>query len=212
MKRTEFFLSTLAVASAGAAMPAAAKADALTVSDAIARLFTAPAIAPEWFDAMFRAAIPIEQTRSIVAAIVAQLGAYRGIAPNGSAYTLTFDRGTLQAEGSLDANGAFRGLLFSRMQSAAAADRLTAVFTAASIPAEWFSARFLANVPIDRIRAIAAEIHKHYGALHGVHPQSDGTYDLAFEKFDAIATIYLGGTGLVEGLIIRPRGTPAEDD
>jgi hypothetical protein len=200
MNRGAFVLSV-----AGAAtVPVAGVAQTVTTAAAIARLFTAPAIQSGWFSPVFLAAVPLEKVRVIVAGVVATLGAYQGLAPNGGGYTLTFERGTIQAEAALDGDGAFSGLLLSRMQSAAATERLNAIFQTGRVPAEWFSDRMLAAVPIDKIAAIVSAMKTQYGALRSVTPAKDGTYDVAFANGESSALIYLGSDGKIEGLIFRP--------
>lgn len=174
------------------------------MQDALARLFTAPDLQAAWFTPVFLAQVPLAQSRSIVAETVATLGPYVSIAPNGKSYTMTFARGTIQAEGALDASGAFAGLLFSRMQSAAASERLTAILSSGAPPAAWFSDRFLSQVPIDQVDAVLAAVKTQYGAFVKVSPAKDGTYDAAFAKGNAHALIYLGPDSKVEGLILQP--------
>src|SRR5579864_7578820 len=107
----------------------------MTPVGAITRLLSEPAVAPEWFSASFIAAVPLDKVEEIRTDMNRTLGAFRSVAPNGARYTVTFERGSLQADALLDDRGAFTGLLFSRMQSAAAADRLNAIFQTDPVPA-----------------------------------------------------------------------------
>jgi hypothetical protein len=200
VNRRAFAFSIVAAALA----PQIGVAQTVSLQDALARLFTGPDLQPSWFSAPFLAQIPIEQCRSIVSATVATLGPFVSVAPNGKSYTLTFARGTIQAEGKLDASGAFTGLLFSRMQSAAASERLTAILNGGKPPAAWFSDRFLAQVPIDKVDAVLAAVKTQYGAFVKASPAKDGTYDIAFAKGNGHALIYLGPDGKIEGLILQP--------
>jgi hypothetical protein len=90
------------------------------------------------------------------------------------------------------------------MQSAPAAARVSAVFSTSPIPADWFSARMLAAVPITQIRAITAAIETQYGPFQTAVPAPDGTYTVTFAHGSAAVTIYLGPDGKIEGLIAQP--------
>jgi hypothetical protein len=200
MERKVFVLGVAVAAIA----PAMGDAQTMSVQDAIARLFTAPALESSWFSASFLAAVPLEKSRAILADIAGTLGAFQTIAPNRSRYTLTFAGGTIQGEGRLDEAGAFTGLLFSRMQSAAAADRIAALFDTNPIPAAWFSDRMLDAVPIAKIGTIVSSMKTQYGAFHSTTPSKDGMYDVEFVNGSADALIFLGSDGKIEGLIFQP--------
>jgi hypothetical protein len=207
VKRRAF---VVALSAAAAATPRALRAEVIAPMDAIARLFTAPSLREAWFTPLFLASVPLDQVRTIIANVADTLGPYASIVPNGSAYTVAFARGTIQANASLDASGAFSGLLFSRMQSAAAHDRLAAIFGPDPVPAAWFSSRFLSAVPLERSHRIIDALKAQYGAFRGVTPAADGTYTLAFAGGRLTALIYLGPDGKIEGLIFRPLGAAAE--
>jgi hypothetical protein len=191
------------LAGAAIAAPLAAGAQALSLSDAIARLFTSPKYDASWF-APNVGFPPPATMQGVVAGFVTTLGAYRSIEPNGSRYTLTFARGTMQAEGTIDANGAFTSLLFSRMQSKAAADRLAGLFTADPIPATWFSDRFLQALSIDKIRAAIASIKSQNGAFASIAPRKDGSYDIVFAKGHITGVIDLGPDAVIEDFDLLP--------
>jgi hypothetical protein len=201
VKRTTFVLGTWAAL----AFPVAATAKTtLTFADAVARMFTAPAVQSAWFTAEFLAAVPLARAQAIVGDLTTTLGAYQSIQPNGSRYTVTFARGTIQAEGTLDASGAFAGLLFSRMQSAAVADRLAGLFHTKPIPVAWFSAAMLGVVPIGQIEDIIAAMTTKYGAFDRVTPAKDGSYDVAFANGSASAIAFLDAEGEFVGLLFQP--------
>lgn len=174
------------------------------MQDAVARLFTSVGLQAAWFSPLFLAAVPLEQVQTIRDQIVATLGAYQGIAANGNGFTVRFARGTVQATGALDASGAFSGLLFSRMQSDAAEQRLTALFATDPIPADWFSATFLAQVPVERTRAVVAALTNEYGAFERATPAADGTYTVDLAKGDLACLIFLDPEQRIVGLIFRP--------
>jgi hypothetical protein len=175
----------------------------VTTSDAIARIFTEPAIDPAWFSPGFLASVPMDKVAAILSDVVATLGAYKGIEPNDSSYTLTFVRGTLQAEAAVDDAGVFTGLTFNRMQSAIAEERLTALLQTSEIPTAWFSELFLAAVPLEQVTTIVSEMKTHSGAFRSIFAAPDGTYDVALAKGRYSARIYLGRDGKILGLIFR---------
>ena len=177
----------------------------MTTSDAISRLFTEPAIDPAWFGAGFLATVPMEKVATILSDVIATLGPYKGIDPNGVSYTLTFARGTLQAEGAIDGAGIFTGLSFNRMQSAVAEERLTALVQTSDVPTAWFSDLYLAAVPIEQVTAMIAEMKAHAGAFRSIFAAPDGTYDVALAKGRYSARIYHGRDGKILGLIFRPQ-------
>lgn len=177
----------------------------MTTSDAIARLFTEPAIDPAWFGDRFLTAVPMEKVTTILSDVVGTLGAYKSIDPNGASYTLNFARGTLQAEAALDDAGVFTGLTFNRMQSAVAEERLTALIQTNDVPTAWFSDLFLAAVPIEQVTGILSEMKAQSGAFRSIFAAPDGTYDLALARGRYSARIYLGRDGKILGLIFRPQ-------
>jgi len=200
MKRAAFVLSLAAAAAA----PRRGAAQTLSVQDAIARLFTAPALDAAWFSPSFLASVPLDKIRAIIADIAGALGSFQTIAPNRSRFTLTFAHGTIQGEGVLNAQGAFDGLLFSRMQSPAAADRIAALFHSPAPPAAWFSERMLVAVPIERIDLVVSSLKTQFGPFQSATPSKDGAYDVEFANGSANALIFLGTDGKIEGLIFRP--------
>jgi hypothetical protein len=200
MDRKVFVLSVAAAAIA----PGIGEAQTVNAQTALTALFTAPAVEPAAFSSIFLAAVPIEKVRSIRADVFATLGQFESVASNRSRYTVTFARGTIQADAKLDESGAFIGLLLSRMQSAPAADRLSALFHTDPFPAAWFSDRFLAEIPVEKSGAIIAAIKAQYGAFVSATPSKDGSYDVEFANGSANALIFLGPDGKIEGLIFQP--------
>jgi hypothetical protein len=177
----------------------------VTTSDAIARLFVEPSIDPEWFSPTFLTTVPIDKVTTIIADVVATLGAYKSVDPNGTSYRLSFARGTLESEAALDEAGIFTGLSFNRMQSAVAEERLTALLQTSEIPAAWFSDLFLAAVPLEQISTMVAGVKAQCGAFRSIFAAPDGTYDIALAKGRYSARIYLGRDGKILGLIFSPK-------
>jgi len=176
----------------------------VTTSEAIEQLFTAPALDPAWFSATFLAAVPMERATSILSDLVGTLGAYQSLAPNGASFALTFARGSVQAEATLDENGAFATLSFNRMQSKVAEERLTAILQTSHVPPAWFNDLFLAAVPMDHIIAMLEGIKARSGAFRSIFPVADGSYDVMLTKGRYNARIYLGRDGKILGLIFTP--------
>ncbi len=196
-------------APATAALPspisAASSSPAIALPDAIVRLFTAATIAPDWFAPSFLASVPIDQVRGIVASVHATLGAYASIAPSPHGFAVAFATGSVQAQGALDANGAFTGLQISAMQTPLIAQRLRALFGPDPAPAAWFGDQFLATYPIDRVHTIIATIKGQAGPLLDVLPQPDGTYDLSFVNAHVAGLAFLGPDGRFEVLRFQPK-------
>jgi hypothetical protein len=183
---------------------AALGAQTISTSDAIARLFTAPKLEPSWFSPIILAQVPVEQLQTVVKQIVATLGSFQSVAVNGNGFTVRFASGSVQATATLNADGVFTNLLFSRMQSDAAANRVASLFQTHSVPATWFSDRFLSSVPIERVRAINDAVITQYGAYQTTTPAKDGTYTVTFAKGAMSCNIFLGPDGKIEGLLLRP--------
>jgi len=183
-----------------------ARADTLDTRAAIARLFTAPAVQEAWFEPAFLAAVPLPKIQAILAGIVARLGPFQSVAPNGAAFTAHFANGMAQVRAALDAGGAFSGLQFYGFQDAASLARLNALLTATDpIPADWFAASFLAAVPIERVRTVIAGLKDQLGAFSAAQPAVDGTYDVVFAKGTVSGMIDLDTAGKVDGLLFRPK-------
>jgi hypothetical protein len=177
----------------------------VTTSDALARLFTSPAVEPAWFSSDFLNAVPIEKVFSILSDVIATLGAYQGIDPNGTSFTLTFAKGTIQAEATLNADEAFATLAFSRMQSKLAEERLTAILQTSHVPPAWFSDLYLAAVPIAQVTAMLDDVKMQAGAFRNIFPANDGTYDITLARGRYNARIYLGPDSKILALVFRPR-------
>ncbi len=190
------------LAAAAAAAPLPARSQSLTFADAVARLFTAKSYDAAWF-APNLGFPPPATMQTVIAGLVATLGPYQSIAPNGSTYTVTFAHGTMQVQGTI-ADGAFTSLLFNRMQSKAAADKLAALFSADTIPPAWFSDRFLAAISIDKIRAAIAAIKGQEGPFTSVSPRKDGTYDVIFGKGHITGTIDVDAAGVIQDMDFLP--------
>jgi hypothetical protein len=200
MQRNAFVLSLAAAASA----PRFVAAQTLSVQDAITRLFAASTLQPAWFTPKMLAAVPVERTRSLIDDIVAALGPYQSIAPNRSRFTVTFAHGTIQVDGKLDDAGAFAGLFFSRMQGPAATQTLTTFFKTDPMPDTLFSDRFLASIPIEKSRVLAARLQEQFGPFVSATTVQDGSYDVEFANGSATALIFLGSADKIVGLVFQP--------
>ena len=182
-----------------------ASAQGVAASDAIARLFTSPKLQQAWFAPALLATVPFERIQPVLSDIVGSLGTYKAVAPNGKAYTVTFARGSIQADVTLNGEGAFTGLHFSRMQSASAERLITALFQTATVPADWFGPAMLTSVKIEQLRDMLGAMQQQLGAFQTTKPAADGTYDVTFAKGVAAASIFIGADGKIEGLIFQPK-------
>jgi hypothetical protein len=200
MNRRAFVLATAAAAYA----PRAAIAQTVTPAFAIARLFTAPPIQAAWFTPVFLAAVNVTQIQTIVASLIDTLGPYQSIAPNGTGYTVTFARGSVQADATVDAGGAFNSLTFGRMQSPIAADRASGVFQTVPIPAAWFSDRIVATGGVEKVRTAITAFLTQYGAFKQAAPAPDGTYTVTFANGTATLLIFLGPDQKIESIYLQP--------
>lgn len=193
----------MVVTAAAIGVPHRARAQATGVQDALARLFTVKPVQAQWFAASFPGGLPPAQWSAIVDDIVAALGPYASTAPNGQAYTVSFARGSVQAAATVDASGAFTGLLLSKMQSQLALDRLNGLFHTVPVPADWFSSDFLNEIPAIRINALTASMKEQLGALQSITPNKDGTYAVVCAKGSSTAEIFINGAGKIVGLTFQ---------
>ncbi|MBV8164375.1 MAG: serine hydrolase [Candidatus Eremiobacteraeota bacterium] len=88
-----------------------ALADA-TAQSALARLFTSKQIEAAWFADSFLQQVPASQVQTIVGQLVAQLGAFKSVKPEGAKYRVNFEHGDDLASIVLDPSGRITGLFF----------------------------------------------------------------------------------------------------
>jgi beta-lactamase class A len=103
-------LATLALADDA---PGPVAAQPLTPREALARLFTAERLEPDWFTAEVLAQAPITQLQMIIDGLRDSLGAFEGVNEAGGAYEVVFSGGVVPARITLDAQGRIAGLFFS---------------------------------------------------------------------------------------------------
>lgn len=99
--------------------PSPAPTAVITVQAALERLFTAQSISEDWFTPEFLAAVPTSQLTAIIAQLKAQLGAYRGVQPQGDKFRISFANGEDTAQISLR-EGRIAGLFFQAPEMAVA--------------------------------------------------------------------------------------------
>ncbi len=103
----------------GAKQPMSVQAHAQTITPqaALVRVLTAPHEQAAWFAPLFLAQVSAAQVGQGVAAIKAQFGPNKSVAPRpDGSYLVTFARGTTHAQIHLDAQGRIDGLLFTKPQ------------------------------------------------------------------------------------------------
>ena len=83
-----------------------------TAQTALARLFTAKQIEADWFADSFLQQVPASQVQTIVGQLVAQLGAFKSVKPEGAKYRVNFEHGDDLASIVLDPSGRITGLFF----------------------------------------------------------------------------------------------------
>jgi beta-lactamase class A len=198
-----FIATAFALSFAFASDGSAGAQDVLAPKSAIARLFTAKTIDPAWLTAAFAAQIPPATLQSVVDSLVAQLGAFRSVEPSGDAYVVLFEKGSAQATVMLEGTQ-IAALRFYGLQSDAGAARLAALFTTVPVPASWFAALFLAQIPVEKVQTIIAGLEAQLGAYRSVRANADGSYEVLFAKGSDNAQIHLDGDGKIDGLFFKP--------
>ncbi len=81
--------------------PSPAPTVAITPQGALERLFTASNINEDWFTPEFLQHVPSQQLTAIIGQLKAQLGAYRGVKPQGDKFRISFANGEDTAQISL---------------------------------------------------------------------------------------------------------------
>jgi hypothetical protein len=90
------------------------------------------------------------------------------------------------------------------MQGPAATQSLTTFFKTNPMPDTLFSEAFLAKIPIEKSRTIAARLQEQFGPFVSATTVKDGSYDVEFANGSATALIFLGPADKIEGLIFQP--------
>lgn len=90
----------------------AAAAQPVTPEQALERLFRERPVAAEWFAPSFLAQVPAAQLEQIVAQIVAVLGPFERVVPEGVDFVVVLEQGEVPTKVALDEQGRFAGLLF----------------------------------------------------------------------------------------------------
>lgn len=72
------------------------------------------------------------------------------------------------------------------------------------MPDVLFSDTFLAKIPIDKSRALAAQLQDQFGPFVSATTVKDGSYDVEFANGSATALIFLGPADKIEGSFSSP--------
>ncbi len=96
--------------------PRAAGAQAVhedvTPKAALERLFAGKAMQEAWFGDAFLSQVSVSQLETVLAGVIAQVGAYVRVEGDASPFTVVFENGTMPAEIHLDGDGRIIGLFF----------------------------------------------------------------------------------------------------
>lgn len=103
-------VSVLAAAVLAVAVPV--MAEPVTPEQALERLFRERPVQAEWFAPSFLARVSAAQVEQVVAQLVAALGAFERVEPEGADWLVVLERGVVPTKVVLDAQGRFAGLLF----------------------------------------------------------------------------------------------------
>jgi beta-lactamase class A len=178
----------------------------------LARLFTAPALDPDWFSPLLTAKTPVTQVRKIVDGIVAEAGPYRFVVPFGDGFRVHFAHGTAYATIAIDASRKIDALYLAPAQTDPSAVRLASLFTTVQLPVEWFAPAFLAQTPLESLRANITQLQARLGIFEAVQTDVDGNYDVTFTKGTERAQIQLDAAGRIEELSMLPPKAASLDD
>jgi len=88
----------------------------LTPKTALERLFTQQPPRAEWFAPVFLQQVSVAQVEAILQQLTGALGKYEGVEPDGPNFRVNFERGSVPAQISLDAQGRIQGLFFRPAQ------------------------------------------------------------------------------------------------
>lgn len=87
-------------------------AQVLAPPQALERLFLERPVRAEWFAPSFLAQVSAAQVEQVVAQLLAALGPFERVEPEGADFLVVLERGVVPAKVALDAQGRFTGLLF----------------------------------------------------------------------------------------------------
>jgi len=128
------FFHQAVLSGAATPAPAAGAARALTPGAALARLFTAKAIDPDWFAQSVLTEIPLSYVAQLVNGYKAELGNFVRVDGSGTSFTVVLDRGSVPSLITLDAAGRITGLRFLRAPRATPVSLSQAVAQLRALP------------------------------------------------------------------------------
>jgi hypothetical protein len=168
-------------------------------------MFESQAIHPAVLSAAFTAQLAATALQPIVDGFRTRLGALKSIEKSGTAYSLTFAKGTLRASIALDGQGKVSSLVLSDEVSDADTAALQRVLTAQHVSADWFAPSFLAQAPASQLDAGLSHVQAAEGKFVKVDVR-DGRYYAVYEKAANPAQIMLDDAGRIDLLYL---GAPA---
>jgi beta-lactamase class A len=107
-------MRTLALAALVCALALPAAADTVSAQAAIARLFTADKVDPDWLSPALLAQSPVSQVQAAVDELKAELGAFVNVDPIGDHFSTLFANGSVPTYVTLDAQGRILSLSFKQ--------------------------------------------------------------------------------------------------
>ncbi|WP_051328852.1 serine hydrolase [Geminicoccus roseus] len=81
---------------------------------------------------------------------------------------------------------------------------LERLFEQAEIRPEWFTADFLAQVPLGQVEALLARLARQYGQVRGVAAAGEGRFVVSLERATVPATVTLDEDGRITALLLEP--------
>jgi hypothetical protein len=132
-----------------------------------------------------------------------QLGPFESIESVGTGFAALFGRGSVLVTIRLDASGKIAGLLLHDEISPPLRAAIERFLSAKTCSADWFSARFLAQVPLTQVQSIADRVHAQEGAYVKLD-ERDRRYFAVFEKAQNPIHGWVDDAGRFTGLLIGP--------
>ena len=210
---------------ASAAPAPVSTATPTTTAAALTRLASASTIDASWFTPEFAGTLP--QIRGGFQGFASQYGAFQGVdSAGGDTYTLRYAGGTVTVTAQINAQGQLTSLFLKGQQATASAPNpapqnptpqnpapqassptpqaaLSRLLGASSPSAEWFTADFLAAVPLTQLGSILNQARSGLGAFQEVTPGPDGSFTARFAQgVLPIKSASLDAQGRFTGLLL----------
>ncbi|MFK7601773.1 serine hydrolase [Deinococcus sp. SM5_A1] len=197
---------------------APAQAQAITQTEAITRLLSAPEIKAEWFAPDFLAQVPFETIAAQFKGITGMYGKFVRLDTLQDRPLAVYERGTLvisaaalDDQGRLTTFGAVPGPASAAADPAAtqaaqakAAALIEELFKSDPVDTALFSPEFLAQVSADELTAQFASLRTENGAFQSIEPLGNG-WRMTFEKGQLdVTALTVDAQGLITALQLQP--------